>query len=200
MSEDTTDYILDKISKLELDIHYLQVAMEHETILVKRRKLHEDCILPTQAYENDAGHDIYSIEDVELPFGIPVKVKTGLSLQLPQGYYVSIRDRSGLGSKGIHVLGGVVDCDYTGEYCVILVNLNQVVVNDGNGVSRSGWGNDGSNNMFLLKNNEKQVLYTLPKGSKIAQLVFSRVPSVVYSDSEFEDRTRGKNGFGSSGK
>ena len=166
-----------KVGQLEAALAVVVAELSDETILVRRRKLSEDCIYPTQAHDTDAGHDLYAIEDVSLPFGRPVKVKTGLSLQLPQGYYCSIRDRSGLGSKGIHTLGGVIDCEYTGEYCVLLVNLNK-------------------HNPF----SSADPVYKISKGEKIAQLVFAKVPSVIYLDEDFEETKRGDKGFGSSDK
>lgn len=189
MSEEAISYLMDRISKLEMDVHYLQVAAEQETILVKRRKLHEDCVFPFQKNPSDAGHDLVSIEDVELPFGVPVKIKTGLSLQLPEGYYVSIRDRSGLGSKGIHVLGGVIDCEYTGEYMVILVNLNKKEARTNIRLSNTG-----------LSALDDLKPYQIKKGDKIAQLVFSKLPKVYWSDEDFDETQRGEKGFGASGR
>lgn len=54
-------------------------------------------------------------------------VHTGLYMQIPKGYEGSVRPRSGLALKhGITVLNtpGVCDSDYTGEICVILINLS----------------------------------------------------------------------------
>lgn len=166
---DTIEYLLEKLGKLETQVHYIEQSLQEDILIVKRRKLNEECVYPTQGYKGDVGHDVYAIEDIDLPFGKPVKIKTGLSLQFPNGYGCHVRDRSGLGSKGIHVLAGTIECSYRGEYIVCLVNLQ-----------------DG-------------YTHSIKKGDRIAQLVFSKVPTVIWSDAEFQDTERGGNGFGSTG-
>jgi dUTP pyrophosphatase len=52
------------------------------------------------------------------------KVKTGISLEIPEGYYGLILDRSSMGSKLIKTLGGVIDCGYRGDVTVCLMNLS----------------------------------------------------------------------------
>jgi len=79
------EYILERLGRLEMDVHYLQNYAEREDIFVKRKKLHEDAIFPTQANEDDAGWDLYALEDTELEFAVPVKVKTGIAVQMPKG-------------------------------------------------------------------------------------------------------------------
>ena len=68
-------------------------------------------------------------------------VKTGLFMELPQGYEAQVRPRSGLAlKKGITVLNspGTIDADYRGEICVILINLSQedFVINDGERIAQ----------------------------------------------------------------
>ena len=100
-------------------------------------------------------------------------VPTGLFVELPEGYEMQIRPRSGLAAKhGITVLNspGTIDADYRGEIKVILVNL--------------------SNTPF-----------TIEPGERIAQMIVARYEQVecqaVESLSETE---RGAGGFGSTGK
>ena len=68
-------------------------------------------------------------------------VKTGLFMELPEGYEAQVRPRSGLAlKKGITVLNspGTIDADYRGEICVILINLSQepFVINDGERIAQ----------------------------------------------------------------
>jgi dUTP pyrophosphatase len=63
-------------------------------------------------------------------------VKTGLYLEIPEGYEAQIRPRSGLAiNKGITVLNspGTIDADYRGEICIILINLSMedFIIKDG---------------------------------------------------------------------
>ena len=98
---------------------------------------------------------------------------TGLYVELPEGYEMQIRPRSGLAAKhGITVLNspGTIDADYRGEIKVILVNL--------------------SNEPF-----------TIEAGERIAQMVVARHEQIEWESVEVLGTTeRGAGGFGSTGK
>ena len=100
-------------------------------------------------------------------------VPTGLFVELPEGYEMQIRPRSGLAAKhGITVLNspGTIDADYRGEIKVILVNL--------------------SNTPF-----------TIEPGERIAQMIVARYEQVEWQTVESLSETeRGAGGFGSTGK
>jgi dUTP pyrophosphatase len=99
-------------------------------------------------------------------------VKTGLFLELPIGYEVQVRPRSGLAAKkGITVLNapGTIDADYRGEVGVILVNL--------------------SNEPFIIQN-----------GERIAQMVIAKHERAEWEEvTVLSDTVRGEGGFGSTG-
>lgn len=101
-----------------------------------------------------------------------VLVKTGLFLEIPEGFEAQVRPRSGLALKnGITVLNspGTIDADYRGEVGVILVNL--------------------SNEEFEIEN-----------GERIAQLVFAKVEQANWINVEtLSETSRGEGGFGSTG-
>jgi len=94
--------------------------------------------LPEYATLLSAGMDIRAKLDEDIVLG-PMKramVRTGLYLEIPEGYEAQIRPRSGLAiNKGITVLNspGTIDADYRGEVCIILVNLSEkdFVISDG---------------------------------------------------------------------
>lgn len=99
--------------------------------------------LPSYETANSAGMDLRV--NIETPLTIQpldrALIKTGLFMELPQGYEAQIRPRSGLALKhGITVLNtpGTIDADYRGEIGVILVNLSNTpfVVNDGERVAQ----------------------------------------------------------------
>ncbi len=93
------------------------------SINVKVRKLKEDAVVPMYAHEGDAGMDLFSAENYIVPVGKRQLVSTGIAMELPEGYFSSIRERSGLAlKKGICVLGGVIEYTYRGEYGVIVLN------------------------------------------------------------------------------
>ncbi len=75
--------------------------------------------------EHSAGYDLCSTESLEILPGESKLVKTGLYLRLNTGTFGSIRERSGLACKGIHVHAGVIDCDWTDEVKVLLHNTSK---------------------------------------------------------------------------
>lgn len=85
---------------------------------------------PYTARITDAGYDLFSPIDVVVPglFRIEnttaTKIDTGVQLEVPVGYYVQIADRSSMGSKLVHCLGGIVDSSYRGNLIVCLANLS----------------------------------------------------------------------------
>lgn len=131
---------------------------------------------PLPAYSTllSAGMDVRASlqEPVVLkPLGRAI-VPTGLFLEIPAGYEVQVRPRSGLAAKkGVTVLNapGTIDADYRGEVCVILVNL--------------------SDSDFVIEN-----------GERIAQLVLARHEVIEWQEtSELASSDRGEGGFGSTG-
>lgn len=89
------------------------------------RLLSASAILPTRSTSGSAGLDLYAVDAVVLTPNAPVKVRTGIAIQLPPGHVGLILDRSGLGSKGVRTLAGVLDADYEGEIVVCLAFLGQ---------------------------------------------------------------------------
>ncbi len=100
-------------------------------------------------------------------------VKTGLFMELPEGYEAQVRPRSGLAlKKGITVLNspGTIDADYRGEICVILINLSQED-------------------------------FVIADGERIAQMVIARHEQAeIIEVEELTDTERGSGGFGHTGK
>jgi dUTP pyrophosphatase len=83
--------------------------------------------MPTYKTEGSAGMDIRAnLPNAEISvYVLPnstLKIPTGISIELPDGYEAQIRPRSGLSAKGIDVKLGTIDSDYRGEISVILHN------------------------------------------------------------------------------
>ena len=85
--------------------------------------MNDDAIIPTRASKRSAGLDLYSSIDVNIDINSIKKVNTGIRVSLPENTYESIRYKSSLAAKGILILGGVIDNDYTGEIIVIMSSL-----------------------------------------------------------------------------
>ena len=130
--------------------------------------------LPAYATEFSAGMDVRAAvnEPVTLAPLARAIIPTGLFLEIPVGYEVQVRPRSGLAAKkGITVLNapGTIDADYRGEVCVILVNL--------------------SDTEFVIE-----------RGERIAQLVLARHEKIEWEESgSLSSSERGEGGFGSTG-
>ena len=131
---------------------------------------------PIPNYETSlsAGMDLraYAEEPITLNPGERKLIKTGLHIELPEGYEAQVRPRSGLAfKKGITVLNspGTIDADYRGDVGVILINH--------------------SDEEFVVNS-----------GDRIAQLVISKFEKVDWETSDKINLTsRGASGFGSTG-
>lgn len=140
--------------------------------LIKIKLLDPQAKMPTKASEHAVGYDICSIESIELISGDYQTIRTGVALEVPEGWECQVRSRSGLASKhGVFVLNspGTIDPDYRGEIKVI------------------------------LKNTGDDTLIINP-GDRIAQLIFKHTEkvSIVIVD-KLSETTRGEGGFGSTG-
>ncbi|MEK7602781.1 MAG: dUTP diphosphatase [Patescibacteria group bacterium] len=138
-------------------------------------KLNPKASVPIYQSEQAAGADMHACldEPIVLVSGEHVLVPTGIAVELPEGYELQIRPRSGLALKhGVTVLNspGTVDSDYRGELMALLVN-------------------HGSES-FKIKH-----------GERIAQAVIAKHENVFFEEvSEFSKTKRGTLGFGSTGK
>jgi dUTP pyrophosphatase len=163
-------------------------------ILVKL--LHPEARVPTVAHAgSDLGFDLYSIEDVVLPPGVPVKVRTGIAVEGPPGCGFVLGDRSSMAAKGITYAGGRIDAGYRGEILVCLINVNQPVYS-----LRTEHNVAGTVRAVHLEASDVSV--TLRKGDRIAQMspFQARTDLEVSVVEELSDSTRGAGGFGSSGR
>ena len=135
---------------------------------------HPDAKMPSKAHPSDAGFDLSSVEDALLAPGDRQIVNTGIHLEMSDGWEAQIRPRSGNAAK-----------------------LGITIVNTPGTIDASYV---GPIKVILLNTSREQV--NLPKGSKIAQMVFKRVPQVTLEllDAMPTNESRGSKGFGSSGQ
>jgi dUTP pyrophosphatase len=88
---------------------------------------HEDAQLPARAHASDAGLDLRTIEDIEIPPGERRRVRTGLRLAIPGGHAGFVLPRSGLALRfGLTLLNtpGLIDPGYRGDVDVIALNTD----------------------------------------------------------------------------
>ena len=149
--------------------------MDEIKIKIKRLSIEfKDIPLPVYATHGSAGLDIAAAvkDEIIIPQGKISLVPTNFSVEIPEGYEIQVRPRSGLAVKhGITVLNspGTIDSDYRGEVKIILIN-------------------HGDRD------------YKISRGERIAQLVVSKVYQAKFTEVEdISDSYRGEGGFGHSG-
>jgi dUTP pyrophosphatase len=143
---------------------------------VNFKKLNENAIVPTYGSEFAAGADLYACTNGETVTFAPSEtklIKTGIAMEIPEGYAGLIYARSGIANKrGLAPSNkvGVVDSDYRGE---IMVSLH----------------------------NHSLTEQSITDGERIAQMVIAPFLKVEYTEvEELTDTARGEGGFGSTGK
>lgn len=99
--------------------------MDHCKDLLRIMRVASDAVLPTRAHPDDAGLDLYSLEDVILIPGEGRVAKTGIAVSLPAGHVGLVADRSSLAKKGIKTAGGIIDAGYRGEIHIVLWNISK---------------------------------------------------------------------------
>jgi dUTP pyrophosphatase len=160
-----------------LDLKELEDSMEGfiPKMEVTFSKSHSDAVTPKYAYPSDSGFDLYSTEEVTISGGDRKLIPTGIHIDIPEGYEIQVRSKSGLALKqGLMVLNspGTVDQGYTGEIQIIMFNTTK---------------------------NKVQI----EKGQKVAQAVLCPVVSGkwinIIEKNELNIKDRNENGFGSTG-
>jgi dUTP pyrophosphatase len=138
---------------------------------IKVKKLHKDAKLPTHGHPGDAGMDFYCVEDVSFPPGKQERVRTGIAIEIPEGYVGLIWDKSSISfNLGLKVMGGVIDSSYRGEIIMNLLNISN-----------------------------KEVLMT--KDHKIAQMVIQKFEHCdILEVDELSETIRGARREGSTGR
>ncbi|MES2198767.1 MAG: dUTP diphosphatase [Chlamydiota bacterium] len=147
------------------------MELEEVKIIVKA----EEEFLPSYGSLFAAGADVKACieEDLWIESGESILIPTGIRVEIPAGYEIQVRPRSGLALKhGVTVLNtpGTIDADYRGEIGVILINHGRAP-------------------------------FQVTKGMRVAQLVLARALKAVFvvEDKELSLTSRGEGGFGHTG-
>lgn len=134
----------------------------------------EGANVPFYATDGAAGADVRArlVDDLVLNPGCIAKVPTGLYFEIPEGYEIQVRPRSGMAFKhGVSVLNtpGTIDSDYRGELAVLLINHGKKS-------------------------------FTLSDGMRVAQLILAPVVQAEFREvAAVGDTSRGAGGFGHTG-
>ena len=173
MSSSNTDE--DELLISDEDMSELTDEMENMIYKVDLNYTSKEGRILSYNYESDSGFDLYSTEQVTIPAFGRVLVSTGIVLDIPEGFEIQIRSKSGLAlNQGLMVLNspGTVDQGYIGEIKIILFNTN--------------------NHSVIVE-----------RGMKVAQAVLASVVSgrfvTLNKIDNINQKERGSNGFGSTG-
>lgn len=156
------------------------------------RKLHDDARIPTYATAGAAGFDLVAVEDVIIEPGETALVRTGLAFEIPPGFEMQIRPRSGISLRTklrIANAPGTIDSDFRGEVGVIVDNISK------------------PHPRFFLRHPphwnisaSREGTYIVRKGDRIAQAVIAPVIRTNFEVAdELTETERGDGGFGHSG-
>lgn len=146
---------------------------------MKIKKLHEDSIIPKYQSRGASGFDLHALEEITLEAGETKLIRTGLAFEIPEGFELQIRPRSGLSLKTklrISNAPGTLDADFRGEACVIMENTN---------------------NTFYSKNGDRKIV--INKGDRIAQGVICPIFQAEFIEDELTSTERGSGAFGHTG-
>lgn len=141
---------------------------------IEIKLLNDNATIPTRGSAYSAGYDLYACLNEKVLIGPneTVKIGTGLSIAIPDGYFGAIFARSGLATnKGLRPANcvGVCDSDYRGEYIIAL-------------------------------HNDSNIEQTISNGDRIAQLIVLPYISLDFKEViELSETDRGSSGFGSTG-
>jgi len=140
---------------------------------VKVEKVNQHAIIPTYAHPDDSCCDLYIIEDYIIRKGERRLCRTGIAIEIPSGYEVQVRPRSGLALKhGLSIVNapGTVDAQYRNEIKLLVINLGQSPV-------------------------------TLRRGDRVAQMCIKPVYTMVFEEvDKLSESDRGLGGWGSTGE
>jgi dUTP pyrophosphatase len=138
---------------------------------LKFKKLKPEAVIPNYAHDDDMGFDLYSCEDCILQPGEKHSFNIGIASEIQKGYGVLIKDKGRIGTLGVHVLAGVLDAGYRGEWMVVLVNF--------------------SKEPFEIKAGNK-----IAQGIHLQV----EQPTIIETTDELSETERGAGGWGSTGK
>ena len=143
------------------------------------KRLNEEAVIPKFAHDTDSGFDLFTSEDLVLEGNKKGVAKTGLIFEIPKGWGIQVKNKSGITLKGapttsgvnadVTIYEGTIDMDYRGEL------------------------------MIMIKNEENHQI-TIPKHTKLAQGVLRKVYHCEFIEADKVNETvRGEGGFGSTG-
>lgn len=147
-----------------------------EAVIVKVKKLYDDAVIPTYGSDQAAGCDLYAhmigVDHIQIPPHHSAKIGTGIAVAIPEWYWGGVYARSGLATKQG------------------LAPANKVGVIDA----------DYRGEIIVALHNDTDEFKTVRHGDRIAQLVITPRPMIIYNQvNDLDETERGSGGFGHTG-
>ena len=164
---------------------------------IRFKKTHSDAVTPAFAHSTDTGFDLFTAEDTTIQPNKKAVIRTGLVFEIPFGWGIQIKNKSGITVKGCPIIPVEVQ---KGDMSTLVLKVEtidraDITVFEGT-IDMSYRGEVG-----IMVKNEEDFEITIPKHTKIAQGVLRRVYNCVFEEVEdvSTNTDRGTNGYGSTG-
>lgn len=198
LKEELSDIKIDFIVSIySIAYNIINEEKKENNIAIAIERCNKDAKLPLYANINDAGMDVYALEDITILPGETKLIKLGIKVAIPEGYELQIRPRSGQSLKTklrIANSPGTIDAGYRGEIGVIVENIDNPIKDIQFHYENSG--------QLVVDSIATGAPIEIIKGQRFAQLVLAKVYHAnFYRTEKVEDIGVNRNGgFGSSGK
>lgn len=143
------------------------------------KKIHENAVIPQFAHATDTGFDLFTVENTIIQPKKKSIVRTGLIFDLPYGWGIQVRNKSGITVKGVPNLLG-----YNADITVYIGTIDSAYRGE----------------LGIMVKNETEETIVIPSGTKLAQGVLEKVYQCTFEEiEEVSETDRGNGGFGSTG-
>ena len=143
------------------------------------KKIHENAVIPQFAHATDTGFDLFTVENTIIQANKKSIVRTGLIFDLPHGWGIQVRNKSGITVKGVPNLLG-----YNADITVYIGTIDSAYRGE----------------LGIMVKNETEETIVIPSGTKLAQGVLEKVYQCTFEEiEEVSETDRGNGGFGSTG-
>lgn len=173
-------------------------------ININVEKIHEDAVIPQFAHNTDSGFDLFTCEDVVIKAGKKAIVPTGLKFELPYGYGIQIKNKSGITVKGCPIYSyEIIQNENSNKISDCALRTKKVLKDERADITVF----EGTVDMMyrgeigLMVKNEEYFDITIPKHTKLAQGVIREIITCDFTevDKVSTDTDRGEGGYGSTG-
>ena len=143
------------------------------------KKIHENAVIPQFAHATDTGFDLFTVENTIIQANKKSIVRTGLIFDLPYGWGIQVRNKSGITIKGVPNLLG-----YNADITVYIGTIDSAYRGE----------------LGIMVKNETEETIVIPSGTKLAQGILEKVYQCTFTEiEEVSETDRGNGGFGSTG-